>query len=102
MKSMMMSKSEAKKQSEPAMAEDKPQYPYGLKLNLDDETLKRLGMDKMPEMGKGFLLCAKVTVMDMHESKSDGGNYRSLGLQITDMSLEAKKESLEKRLYPEK
>lgn len=102
MKNMMMSKKETKKMVEGDMPEDRPQYPYGLKLNLDNETLEKLGMKTMPEMGKAMMMMAKVTVTDMHESKSEGSNYRSLGLQITDMAFEAEKESLEKRLYPEK
>lgn len=100
MKNMKMSKSETKKMESPEV--DKPQYPYGLKMNLDNETIEKLGMKTMPEMGKAMMLMAMVTVTDMHESKSEGSNYRSLGLQITDMSIEDEKESLEKRLYPEK
>lgn len=102
MKNMKMSSKETKKMMEPSIAENNPRYPFGLKLNLDNEILEKLGMKTMPELGKTMMLMAKVAVTDMNENKSEGSSYRSLGLQITDMSIEDEKESLEKRLYPEK
>ena len=93
MKSMKMSKKEMTKM-EPTVAEDKAEYPYGLRLNLDHETMKKLGMMSMPEMGKAMILHARVEVTDMHESASQGDKepYRSMTLQITDMELEAEPE----------
>ena len=99
MKSMKMDPKKMKETMEAAET-DRPEYSYGLKLNLDHETMKKLGM-KMPEIGKEMMLHAKVMVTDIHESKSESSEYRSLGLQITDMAIEEEKKSLEKRLYPE-
>lgn len=102
MKSMLLTKKESKDMKEGVVPENEPSYSYGLKLNLDDESMKKLGIEKMPKLGKTMILHAKVKVADMNESISANSNYRSLGLQITDMDLEDEKEPLEKRLYPEK
>lgn len=87
---MCSMKSDMKKMADKEVKEHTPEYPYGLKLNLDHESIKKLGMEKMPEMGKYMMLHAKVEVTDIHESEG----HKSLGLQITDMSL---KDDMEKR-----
>lgn len=87
MKSMKMNKSKTKT-TEPVEM-DKEEYPYGLRLHLDNESLKKLGMTSLPEMGKAMVLQARVEVTDMHESVRQGEKEpdRSMSLQITDMEL---------------
>lgn len=69
---------------EKSEGEDKPQYPYGLKLALDKDIMDKLGMKEMPEVGEKMMLHAMITVVDLHDST----DYKSVGLQITDMTLE--------------
>ena len=69
-----------------------PQYPYGLRLHLDEETLKKLALEKLPEIGGKLMLQARVEVCEVSEHKSVYGMNRSLGLQITDLGLSAAKE----------
>ncbi len=71
-----------------SVAVDRPMYPYGLEIRLDNEALDKLHLSEMPEVGSAMTLIAKVDVTScaMNESK-DGGKNRSLSLQITDLGL---------------
>ena len=84
-----------------AVEPEKPMYPYGLCLDLNDESLKTLGIKSMPKVGDTFTITAKVEVNRTSESESaDGNNYRSVGLQITDMDIGgAKKEVDPNKMY---
>ena len=67
---------------------DDSKYPYGLCLSLDTETLKKLGIDQLPETGGEFKILAKAIVKSTHQSESlEGNTYKSLELQITDMAV---------------
>jgi hypothetical protein len=71
------------------------EYPYGLRIHLDDEQLKKLGITSLPAVGTEVTLIAKAKVNNVHESTTDGGGgkhaYRSVGLQITDLGLKPPK-----------
>ncbi len=68
---------------------DQPRYPWGLSLNLEDESLQKLGIDALPEVGVTLSLTANVTVTSVSaRDDQDGGKRRSISLQITDMALE--------------
>lgn len=103
MTSMKMAKKEMEAKSEPAKM-DQPQYPWGLKINLDNEALQKLGMKEMPKVGQKLMLHAKVEVTDAHASDVKGGKKNvSCGIQITDMALEGEGEEYEmkERMYGE-
>lgn len=93
--SVKRTKTERKKmdkvmQASPSNHED---YPYGLRIELDEETLKKLGVEDLPEAGETFCLEAEVKVSSSseHTSSYDGEDtktHRSVSLQITKMCLE--------------
>ena len=64
-------------------------YPYGLQIRLEDESLEKLGLDKLPSAGKTMTLTAEVEVSgsSMRERLGDKAPSMSLELQITKMSL---------------
>jgi hypothetical protein len=67
------------------------EYPYGLSLDLNTETMKKLGIKKLPTVGEKYSIKAeaKVRSISEHSSESDGGKpSRSLCLQITKMAVE--------------
>lgn len=70
-----------------------PMYPYGLCISLDDETLKKLGLDgDMPGVGDiiQFNAIAKVTSVSENEREGTDGaktQCRRVELQITDMGI---------------
>jgi hypothetical protein len=77
----------------PAASTSVNEYPYGCCISLDDECLKKLGLDSdMPSVGEmiHFGAIAKVTSASMHQSVDDSGTAkecRRIELQITDMGL---------------
>lgn len=81
---------------------DDSEYPYCLKLYLNEETIGKLGIKNMPEVGTYLTLNAAVEVVgvSMREVK-DGKTDRCIDLQITDMALEPyeEKKSATKTLY---
>lgn len=70
---------------------DRPVYPYGLEVRLDDEALDKLGLRELPEVGTTLMLCAQVDVTAVSERENlEGGKterHRDLSLQITDLAL---------------
>lgn len=72
-----------------AQEENTPNYPYGLRLNLDAATLKKLAMGdgNMPQIGQQFCLDAlcEVIAVSMDDGQSEVGY--SMALQITALEL---------------
>lgn len=71
---------------------EEPAYPYGLRLCLNDEVLKKLGISTLPAINDRMVLHALVEVVSVSEYKSqeadgDTQESRSVDLQITDMEL---------------
>lgn len=102
LKSMKMS-AKAAKEMMPTAISDKPDYPYGLRIDLNDESLEKLGVDKMPTTGTMMILTARVEIKSTNESDHDGQKRKSMTLQITDAALEKEpeKKSNESQLYGE-
>lgn len=88
MTNMKMSAKESKTVLGMSPESDAPAYPYGLTIELNDETMKKLGISELPEVGDEFTMTAKVTVSraSMNDSQ-EGGKMKSASLQITDMAL---------------
>jgi len=97
---MKLSKKEAKADSETSII-DSPRYPWGLSINLDEESLTKLGVKELPKTGDSKMVVAYVDVTETHESDSiDGKKRRNIRLQITDMSIEEKaSKDVLKKLY---
>lgn len=64
-----------------------PAYPWGLVLCLDDDSLKKLGIDKLPDVGEVLTLNALVTVTSNSQRQNQEGKTSSMDLQVTDMAL---------------
>lgn len=73
---------------ETALAASSPEYPYGLKLDLNEDSLAKLGITDLPEVGSSVHVMANAEVysVSMSEDK-DGKERKSVCLQITDMAL---------------
>lgn len=102
LKSMKVSPSEAKSMAEPSMVSER-EYPYGLCLNLEEEALSKLGIDKLPAVDTEVMIMAKAKVCRASVRDDGNGKQRSMELQITDMALgqAVKEKSAEEVLYGE-
>lgn len=89
LKDMAYTKAEAKEeQAEETGTGDLPKYPWCLSLYLNDEVLKKLGMDAMPGVGTDLLLTAKVQVTGTSTRQNlDSEAENCVDLQITAMDL---------------
>lgn len=94
MKSMKTTAAERKARSakyEKCSPFDGEVYPYGLSINLDEEVMEKLDLKALPKAGAKMTLTAEVSVKSVEQRESsEGGNRRSMTLQITAMDLGAK------------
>lgn len=93
--SMKLDPAELKKKTEPAetLVSDRPIYPWGLQVRLDEDALAKLGITTLPKVDGEMMLLAKVKVVSVssNEHSSDGAKgkhkHRSVELQICEMGL---------------
>ncbi len=61
-------------------------YPWGLRITLNNETLKKLGIT-LPKVGAEMLLAGKVKVLSTSTREDGDETNSSVDLQITDIGL---------------
>lgn len=66
--------------------ETRDEYPYGLGLYLDNETLEKLGV-AIPEVGESIELSAIAKIKSKSTNEREGKKSMSVDLQITDLAL---------------
>lgn len=79
-----------------------PLYPYGLCLCLQDEQLKKLGLDSMPEAGDMIHLQAIGRVTSASENETTEGVKRRVEIQLTHIALADEHDAPEDDSPPEK
>jgi len=94
---MKKEKSEGMDMSVPSNSD----YPYGLKICIDYESMEKLGIKELPAVGATMKIQAVVEVcgISMHETKDH--ECKSIDLQIVEMGVEGKKVDVAKKLYGE-
>lgn len=76
-----------------------PDYPWGTRLNLDEEQIAALGMKALPAVGAPVGVEAVATVISVSEEQRDGKTYRRMELQITDLAIAAAGTNKYARIY---
>ena len=66
---------------------DIPDYPWGLRLNLDQDAIDKLGID-LPSVGDSFFVVALAKVRSVSEHESDDRKTQDISLQIEQLSLD--------------
>ncbi|EPL6453040.1 capsid staple protein [Providencia hangzhouensis] len=66
--------------------ETRDEYPYGLTLYLDNETLEKLGVS-IPDVGESIELSGIAKVKSKSTNEREGKKSMSVDLQITDLAL---------------
>lgn len=101
LKSMKLSQEDRQEMKTAAISPEAPKYPYGLRIHLDTESLKKLGIEKLPELGKQMTLIAIAEVCETTQSESEYGKNKCMGLQITELAVEpmAPKKDMAEEIY---
>lgn len=88
---MKLSKGSHAKTSPGVMLDSKdkgPDYPWGLRLNLDHDTLTKMGVKDLPKVGSKMQIHAHGHVHSVSENSSKGEKpRRSVDIQITHLGV---------------
>ena len=84
---MKLSGKREKKSTDQPVGYYKPAYPWGLDINLEDESLKKLGMDISDmKVGQKISIMAEAKVTNISQTVNEKGeDHRAIGLQICRM-----------------
>lgn len=75
-------------QGENGQVETRDEYPWGLRISLDGDALKKLGIE-LPKVGEMLALGGLAKVCGVSTREHEGGEMHSnIDLQITDLGLE--------------
>ena len=85
MVNLKLSKKDQKEEMSPEVS--RPEFPYGLSLNIDKDELDKLGVMDLPEVGDEFHIVAVGKVTSVHSNANGNGEQAGMQLQITDMEL---------------
>lgn len=87
--SMKITAAEAKQEAKEYAgdASTQPEYPYGLTLSIDDDTMKKLGQAAPPAIGSVVMVQARAIVCNTSQYATQSETESSYCLQITDMDL---------------
>jgi hypothetical protein len=84
--SLKITKRERTKLDVPEVASPRDEYPYGMRLHLDNETMKKLDM-RLPNVGDRFHIVAVGRVRSASENKHASGTNRDADIQIEKIDL---------------
>lgn len=100
LKSMKVSKAEKKEHMDAMCKPMDNEYPYGLRINLEEDAISKMGIS-LPAVGSKMKLEAVVEVCNVSMYEGEGNHKRrSMSLQITEMGLEKSASSdAAKKLY---
>lgn len=86
--SMKLDKKARKEAGSSTALGDAPDYPWGLTITLDNDTIEKLGLaDDLPEAGESMVVQAKADVVTVSSRGTGTAIERSVTLQITDLSV---------------
>ena len=78
---MKRSKKE-RKAADAEVSSGQPAIPYGLRINLDDESLKKLGFKTLPAVGDRMVVAAIGTVDSVSEHDSTRRKNRDVSIEL--------------------
>lgn len=95
---MKRSKQEKKDSAPQVAGPEGDDYPYGLRLRLDHDSMSKLGMEDMPKVGKKMHVHGKGVVTSV--SSHDSGNHkdRHVEIQLHHMGVENDEPSIKDTL----
>ena len=86
---MKLTKKESKESSGIPAVDDRPRFPFGLEIRLDDDSLKKLGFDSLPAVGEEFIVIGVGPVTSVSENQRQGSEVnRHLEIQLQRIEIE--------------
>lgn len=81
----------------PVQLEQCDEYPWGLKLRLENAEIEKLGITELPAVGSEYQICAVGRVESVSQAYRDSEESTCIEIQITSLSLanDAEEESEE-------
>jgi hypothetical protein len=98
LKNMAFTKAEQKDRNSPKLMDSYgggEKYPYGLRLDLNAEVMKKLGLTSLPKTGTEVTISACAKVVSTSVNDRDGKSEKRMELQITSMEVGGEEESAE-------
>lgn len=77
-----MRRSKKERKSEEVAIDNEPSIPFGLSINLDDLSLEKLGMSKLPAVGDRMVVASIGVVDSVNEHSSSRRKSRSVSIQL--------------------
>lgn len=99
MKDMVISSKEKKDMHVNSVVTDAPQYPYGLKLFIDERTYEKLELRKLPQVGEKFMIMAVAEVTHVSQTRNEGSE-KSYSMELQIMGLDLKERESEEKQTP--
>lgn len=76
-----------RKKDRAEQAIDTPSFPYGLSLDLDKDSLQKLGFKDLPDVGEKMNVVAVGVVTSANEHKSERSSHRSITVQLQQLDV---------------
>ena len=77
-----MKRSKKDRNPETVPSFDGDDYGYGLRIELDDTALKKLGVKKLPSVGDEYIVAGVGVVENVNQSASTNSQHRSVAIQL--------------------
>ena len=90
LQSMKRTEEDRKKSAGTIMEGEQPDYPWGLRITLNDEQIKALGIKALPAVGAKCAIEAVGIIQSVSDEAVDNGeSNQRIEIQITDLALAA-------------
>lgn len=85
--SLKRTKKDKKQNSDEVATSSHEDFPFGLSINLDDETLGKLGITKLPKVGSDMIVAGIGVVESISERSDKNKKSRNVQIQLTKLSV---------------
>jgi hypothetical protein len=79
---MKRTKKDKKRNHDECAVSDQESFPYGLRLNLDDESLTKLGIKDLPGVGEAWIVVGIGKVASVSKSDNERRTNRDVSIQL--------------------
>lgn len=85
--SLKRTKKDKKHNSDHAISSERNDFPFGLSISLDDETLDKLGITKLPKVGSDMIVAGVGVVESISERSDKNRKSRNVTIQLTKLAV---------------